>query len=146
MSAATRPETTHASVAAMHKRLVLWGQVLLQGATGEELSENRTREPGTKTPWTPAQEEAAWAVDHQVNALQPKPRFVLRVFYRAWQAECWDEFEPDKQLEIEAQLCRELNARWRSYCCGIGELPRTIRSYQLLAIREAAVRELCERA
>ena len=129
---------------AMHKRLVLWGKIYLQGATGEELGVDGEREPAPKVEWLRWQEDAAWAIEQRVNELEAKQRIVLRVFYRANWAQDWGEIEPDKRVEIEDKLCRRVNVQWRKYCAEVQELPRTVRAYQLRSILDAAIRELCE--
>jgi len=137
-----------AACARMHEALCLWGSVLLHGVTGAELGEDQDPDPTPKTKpeWTMQQQEAAWAVDRRVNALEPQPRFVLRVFYGTNWAEDWDDYEPAKRVEFEEKLCRRINVRWRRYCADAGELPRTVRTYQLRAILDAAIRELCDTA
>lgn len=122
--------------------LIRYGEVWLQGASGQELGTRDEREPVPRIPWTGKQLADAWQTHLCVIRLAPKPRIVVQVFYRAQQASYWHELEPDKQRTIEDELCREINARWRSYCATIPQLANTVRGYQVQTIREAAIRAL----
>lgn len=131
---------------AMHERLVHYGKVLLQGATGEQLGHNGDREPLKKAPWTALDEATAWATHQLATTLPARERIVLQVFYRSREAEYWHELDDEQQSEIETLLCREANYRMRQYCAEVQKLPVTIRGYHFRPIREAAVRELCDGA
>ncbi len=125
-----------------HGLLVKYGEVWLQGASGQELGSQVEREPVARIPWTQKQLDDAYAIHLQVIRLDPKSRIIVQVFYKARQAGYLHELEPDKQADFHNELCREINARWRAYCASVQELPRTVRGYQVQAMREAAIRAL----
>lgn len=129
----------------MHGRLVEWGKVLLQGAKADEPDARDEQPPMPKKIWTPTEESRAWAVDRLVRALTPRDQIVMRVFYKAREAEYWEKIEEEEQLQILTDLCREFNARWRTYCAQTQQLPVTLRGYHFGPIREAAVQELCRK-
>ena len=124
-----------------HRRLIQYGQVLLQQAKGDE-PDARDEQTIRKRIWTAAEEQAAWDVLRQVILLPARERIVVNAFYRAREADYWHELEPDKALEILTDMCREINYNVRRWACEAQELPRTVRPHQVLPIRDTAIREI----
>lgn len=127
--------------ARVHLRLVLYGQVLLQQAKGDE-PDARDDQTIRKRIWTAREEAAAWEVQQQVVLLPARERIVVNAFYKAREAEYWHELEPERALTILADMCREINYRVRRWACEVQELPRTVRPHQVQPIRDGAIREL----
>lgn len=133
-----------ATFSAWHARLVLYGQVLLQAATGEQLGGEDMREPVKREPWTGEQEAQAWRTHEEVTDLEPAHRFAIQTFYRGKEAAHWDEYPPLKQSAIEADMCREFNAKARRFYGSREGI--IVRQTHFRALRMAAVIELIKRS
>lgn len=126
----------------MDRRLVKFGQILLQGAKGSEPSVEEPDEPKKKTIWPPDEEASAYALLQRVNLLPARQRFVVLVFYKAREADYWHELMPDKREEVATELCREVNARLRRYAEASGEKRESVGGFVLRDIRDDAIRAL----